>query len=559
MSPTKHAVVPAGPRPAGQVTFLGAGPGDPGLLTLRAVEVLSAADVLVADPLTAAAVRLHCPAGVELHDAQPGVEGLALDGGPADAAAAITLLLPAVRAGRQVVRTVDGDPGLDSRAAEEMLACAQAGIPFQVVPGVAQSVGVPAYAGVPLRAGAGADVRFVDASHCAPDAYDWSNLGGCDATLVVRTRLGSLPLSATALVASGRKPDTPVSVTLEGTTTRQRTYTATLATLAAELKAARVLPSPVSAPVNPASSVIAVVGEQVSSRPTLSWFETKPLFGWNVLVPRTKDQAGALSEQLRSYGAVPSEVPTIAVEPPRTPQQMERAIKGLVTGRYEWIAFTSVNAVKAVREKFEEYGLDARAFAGIKVAAVGETTSQALVDFGVKPDLVPTGEQSAAGLLEDWPLYDPVFDPIDRVLLPRADIATETLVAGLVELGWEVDDVTAYRTVRASPPPAETREAIKGGGFDAVIFTSSSTVRNLVGIAGKPHNVTVIACIGPATAKTAEEHGLRVDVLAPAPSVAALAEALADFGAARRDAATQAGEQVYRPSERRPGSRRKAR
>jgi uroporphyrinogen III methyltransferase/synthase len=262
---------------------------------------------------------------------------------------------------------------------------------------------------------------------------------------------------------------------------------------------------------------------------------------------------------LRSYGAVPSEVPTIAVEPPRTPQQMERAIKGLVTGRYEWIAFTSVNAVKAVREKFEEYGLDARAFAGIKVAAVGETTSQALIDFGVKPDLVPSGEQSAAGLLEDWPVYDPVFDPIDRVLLPRADIATETLVAGLVELGWEVDDVTAYRTVRASPPPAETREAIKGGGFDAVIFTSSSTVRNLVGIAGKPHNVTVIACIGPATAKTAEEHGLRVDVLAPAPSVAALAEALADFGAARRDAAMQAGEQVYRPSERRPGSRRKAR
>ena len=131
----------------------------------------------------------------------------------------------------------------------------------------------------------------------------------------------------------------------------------------------------------------------------------------------------------------------------------------------------------------------------------------------MKPDLVPSGEQSAAGLLEDWPPYDPVFDPIDRVFLPRADIATETLVAGLIELGWEVDDVTAYRTVRASPPPAETREAIKGGGFDAVLFTSSSTVRNLVGIAGKPHNVTVIACIGPATAKTAEEHGLRVDVL----------------------------------------------
>ncbi|MED7953200.1 MULTISPECIES: bifunctional uroporphyrinogen-III C-methyltransferase/uroporphyrinogen-III synthase [unclassified Streptomyces] len=535
-------VVPA----TGRCTFLGAGPGDPGLLTLRAVEVLASADILVADPLTAAAVRSHCPSGVQVH--APGAEGPEFD--------LAELVREAVRSGKHVVRTVDGDPGLDGCAAEEMLGCAGAGIAFEVIPGVAQSVGVPAYAGVPLRGAAGTDVRFVEgAALLAGSPVD---LGAQETTLVVRTTLGQLPATANALVSNGRKPESALSATLSGTTTRQRTFTATLATIAADLKAARVLPSPVSAPVDPATPVIAVVGEQVAHRSSHSWFETKPLFGWNVLVPRTKEQAHGLSEQLRSYGAVPQEVPTIAVEPPRTPQQMERAIKGLVTGRYEWIAFTSVNAVRAVREKFEEYGLDARAFAGIKVAAVGETTAQALVDFGVKPDLVPSGEQSAAGLLEDWPPYDPVFDPIDRVLLPRADIATETLVAGLVELGWEVDDVTAYRTVRASPPPAETREAIKGGGFDAVLFTSSSTVRNLVGIAGKPHNVTVIACIGPATAKTAEEHGLRVDVMAPAPSAAALAQALADFGAKRRDTATAAGEPVYRPSERRPGSRRKA-
>lgn len=543
---------------SGRCTFLGAGPGDPGLLTLRAVEVLASADILIADPLTAAAVRAHCPAGVRvLSPARPDGESASIDIGGVDAAALAKLVADAVQSGKHVVRTVDGDPGLDGRAAEEMLVCAKAGVPFEVIPGVAQSVGVPAYAGVPLRGSNGADVRFVDGDALVAGAL--IDLGSAETTLVVRTTLGRLPATAAALVTHGRKPDAALCATLSGTTTRQRTFTATLSTIAAELKAARVLPSPVSAPVDPATSVIAVVGEQVAHRSSHSWFETKPLFGWNVLVPRTKEQATGLSEQLRSYGAVPQEVPTIAVEPPRTPQQMERAIKGLVTGRYEWIAFTSVNAVRAVREKFEEYGLDARAFAGIKVAAVGETTAQALVDFGVKPDLVPSGEQSAAGLLEDWPPYDPVFDPIDRVLLPRADIATETLVAGLVELGWEVDDVTAYRTVRASPPPAETREAIKGGGFDAVLFTSSSTVRNLVGIAGKPHNVTIIACIGPATAKTAEEHGLRVDVMAPAPSASALAQALADFGAGRRDAATSAGEPVYRPSERRPGSRRKAR
>jgi uroporphyrinogen III methyltransferase / synthase len=174
------------------------------------------------------------------------------------------------------------------------------------------------------------------------------------------------------------------------------------------------------------------------------------------------------------------------------------------------------------------------------------------------PDLVPSGEQSADGLLAEWPPFDEVLDPINRVFLPRADIATDTLVAGLHAGGWEVDDVTAYRTVRAAPPAAPVRDAIKTGRFDAVVFTSSSTVRNLVGIAGKPHPSTIVACIGPATAKTAEEHGLRVDVLAPQPSAEALVDALAEYGAALRLAALQAAEPVLRPSERRGGARRKA-
>ncbi|WP_335978486.1 MULTISPECIES: uroporphyrinogen-III synthase [Streptomycetaceae] len=540
-NPAGTAAGPAAPA-AGHVTFLGAGPGDPGLLTLRAVEALGLADVLIGPGDVLDVVRGHARADVGT--AEPAADGEVLDA----AAAATQLVMSSARTGKRVVRAIAGDPGLDASAAEEMLACAHAGIPFEVVPGVAAALGVPAYAGVPLSG----DVRFVDAATASDQC--WGEVGASSATLVVSTTLQTVASAAAELVAAGRKPDTALTVTVAGTTTRQRTWSATLATIAAELKATKALPTP-EGPI----AAIAVVGEPTAHRRQLSWFETKPLFGWRVLVPRTKEQAASLSDQLRSYGAVPHEVPTIAVEPPRTPQQMERAVKGLVTGRYEWIAFTSVNAVKAVREKFEEYGLDARAFAGIKVAAVGEQTAQALVEFGVKPDLVPSGEQSAAGLLEDWPPYDPVFDPIDRVFLPRADIATETLVAGLVELGWEVDDVTAYRTVRASPPPAETREAIKGGGFDAVLFTSSSTVRNLVGIAGKPHNVTVIACIGPATAKTAEEHGLRVDVMAPEPSVHALAQALAEFGRARRTAAEAAGDPVTRPSERRPGARRRSR
>jgi uroporphyrinogen III methyltransferase/synthase len=235
---------------------------------------------------------------------------------------------------------------------------------------------------------------------------------------------------------------------------------------------------------------------------------------------------------------------------------MERAITGLVSGRYQWVAFTSVNAVKAVQEKVEERSLDARAFAGVKVAAIGEATAEALRAFGIRADLVPSGQQSSEGLLEVFPEYDDVFDLLDKVLLPRADIATETLVAGMKDRGWQVDDVTAYRTVRAAPPPAPIREALKGGRVDAVVFTSSSTVRNLVGIAGKPHETTVIAVIGPQTASTAEELGLRVDVQATEASIPSLVAALAEFAADHREELGKVGPLAARLPKPRRGSRR---
>src|SRR5438309_9601477 len=344
------------------------------------------------------------------------------------------------------------------------------------------------------------------------------------ATVVLQGSAEELPEAASRLVEGGLSGSTPVVVTTGGTGTAQKSVVAKLAAVAEKTADLGGLTGP----------VVATVGAAVDKRARLSWWESRPLFGWRVLVPRTKDQAGEMSERLRAYGAVPVEVPTIAVEPPRSPAQMDRAIKGLVTGRYGWIVFTSVNAVKAVREKFTELGLDARAFAGVKVACVGEQTADAVREFGIAPELVPTGQQSSEGLLADFPPYDDVFDPIDRVLLPRADIATETLAAGLVERGWEIEDVTAYRTVRAAPPPAPVREAIKGGGFDAVCFTSSSTVRNLVGIAGKPHARTVVSGSGPAPGATAQEFGLRVDVQPETAAVAPLVDALAEFAAARR-------------------------
>jgi uroporphyrinogen III methyltransferase / synthase len=539
---TSKSTTPRKSRPLGCVAFVGAGPGDPELLTVRAVELLAKADVVVTESQDADFVRRFCRDDVEVVDGSLGD-----DGQPLSHAVRARLVVKAAKSGGNVVRLLDGDPFLYATGSEEAVGCAKAGIPFEVVPGVSSITAVPAYAGIPLTSAKHREVRVVNVAEGIRSSADWSSIAAGTATLVLLSATQVIGDVAKALIAAGRSPETPVAMTQLGTTTSQRTVTSTLDRIAADVKAAKLAPP-----------TITVVGDTVVLRETLSWFETKSLFGWRVLVPRTKEQAGALSDRLRAYGAVPEEVPTIAVEPPRTPQQMERAIKGLVTGRYEWVAFTSRNAVKAVRERFEEYGLDARAFAGIKVAAVGEQTAADLLAWGIKPDLVPSGEQSAAGLLEDWPPYDAVFDPIDRVFLPRADIATENLVAGLVERGWEVDDVTAYRTVRAAPPAAPIREAIKSGGYDAVVFTSSSTVRNLVGIAGKPHPSTVIACIGPATAKTAEEHGLRVDVLAPSPSVPELAAALSEYGASVRAAAVAAGEPVLRPSQKRATARRKA-
>jgi uroporphyrinogen III methyltransferase/synthase len=276
-----------------------------------------------------------------------------------------------------------------------------------------------------------------------------------------------------------------------------------------------------------AGPLVVAVGPGVAQREVLSWWESRALYGWKVLVPQTRDRDQGTLDRLRSHGGIPTTVKTMAVEPPRSPAQMERAIKGLVDGRYQWLIFTSTNSVRAISEKFVEFGLDSRAFSGVRVACVDAATEAAVRALGLSPDLLSPNPGLSTGLLADFPEYDDVLDPVDRVLLPRADIATETLAAGLRERGWEVDDVTAYRTVRAAPPAAEIREAIKTGGFDAVCFTSASTVRNLVGIAGKPHARTIVACLGPKTAETAREFGLRVDVLPERPDVALMVESLA--------------------------------
>jgi uroporphyrinogen III methyltransferase/synthase len=524
-------------KPNGPVALVAAGPGDPDLLTLRAAALLREAEYIVVDADAAEVAAVHASPDAEV------VIAVSASGLPLEHIERAKLVIDAAKEGKRTVRLIAGDPVVDGTLLHEAGALRKAKVAFEVAPGVSDITGVPAYAGFGLTGGRTRQIRIIDANDTE---LVWSELINPRVTHVFLEGADQVIEIAAKLLGAEADPRTPIAITRRGTTVDQRTIVGTLGDISAIVKSAKQ-----------AGPGVVVVGEVVSQRDKLDWFEVKALFGWRVLIPRTQENASPIMSMLRRHGAVPMEVATISVEPPRTPQQIDRAIHGLVSGRFEWIGFTSVNAVRAIREKLQEYGLDARSFAGLKVAAVGDATRDALIEFGVRPDLVPPADQTTSALLEEWPPYDSLTDPINRVFLPRADIATDTLVAGLSELGWEVEDVTAYRTVRAAPPPAETREAIKTGGFDAVLFTSSSTVRNLVGIAGKPHHSTVVACIGPQTAKTAEEHGLRVDVMADTSTTHALVEALAAHGEILRAAALESGEGTWRPSRRRPAARRK--
>jgi uroporphyrinogen III methyltransferase / synthase len=542
------------PRP-GRITFVGSGPGDPGLLTTRAARVLANAalvftDANVPEPVLALIGKdlppVSGPAPADpvsgkadgTAEADQGHGALAvLSGGPdirpaeGDPAEVAKTLTAEARSGSDVVRLVAGDPLTLDAVIAEVNAVARTHLHIEIVPGLAATSAVPTYAGLPLGSShTVADVR-VD-----PKDTDWEALAAAPGPLILQATASDLADAARTLIEHELAETTPCVVTARGTTCQQRSVETTLHGLTDPAVLAGTDPPGPSANGRDAQTgpLVVTIGKTVSSRAKLNWWESRALYGWTVLVPRTKDQAGEMSERLTSYGALPIEVPTIAVEPPRSPAQMERAVKGLVDGRFQWVVFTSTNAVRAVWEKFGEFGLDARAFSGVKIACVGESTADRVRAFGISPELVPAGEQSSVGLLDDFPPYDSIFDPVNRVLLPRADIATETLAEGLRDRGWEIEDVTAYRTVRAAPPPAATREMIKTGGFDAVCFTSSSTVRNLVGIAGKPHARTIIACIGPKTAETAAEFGLRVDVQPETAAIGPLVDALAEHAARLR-------------------------
>lgn len=521
----------------GSVVFVGAGPGNPDLLTVRAREVLGCHRLALVDADVTQSIRSLVGSELDVPEAkrkaveeayQRACEEAKAAGAkrkpprPAPPVAAdleevaeqepaqevVDRLEAYVRRGEDVVRLVTGNPLADARVLAEITEVTSRGMAFHIVPGMSAPATVPTFAGIAL----GSAYTEIDLTN---GEADWDALASAPQPLVLQARRDALAVVAQELNSRGLAQSLPVTVTSNGTTRLQRSIDTTLGQLTdldAELS----------------STVVVTLGRAASDRTKFAWWENRPLFGWRVLVPRAKEQAGPMSQRLSAFGAIPQEVPTISVEPPRNPAQLERSIKGIVEGRYQWVVFTSANAVKAVWEKITDFGLDARAFAGVRIAAVGTKTAAKVRALGITPELLPPSHrQSAAGLVEVFPEYVEDLDPVGRVLLPRADIATEVLVEGLTTLGWEVDDVTAYRTVRASPPSPEIRDMIKSGDFDAVCFTSPSTVKNLVGIAGKPHKRTIIACIGPSTKQAAQEVGLRVDVTPEVSDVASMVDALA--------------------------------
>ncbi|HVX18295.1 MAG TPA: uroporphyrinogen-III C-methyltransferase [Acidimicrobiales bacterium] len=498
------------------VYLVGAGPGDPGLLTVRGAEVLASADVVVYDRLSIAGLLDLAPAHAERIGVgkAPGRVTMAQE-------AINELLVHRGRAGQQVVRLKGGDPFVFARGAEEAAALAAAGVAFEIVPGITSAIAAPAYAGIPVtRRHSSTSFTVVtgheDPSRAGPEgSVDWEAVSRVGGTIVILMGVGRWPRIAERLLAAGRPPDTPAAAVRWGTRPEQHTVRATLATLAEH-----DLESP---------SVI-VVGEVAAI--DLDWFTSRPLFGRRVVVTRSRAQASVLSARLRELGADVIEVPAIEIGPPDDGgAALRSAVAQLAPGagpaRFDWVVFTSANGV---HRTFEEIP-DARLLGGVQVAAIGSETAAALARYRVLPDLVPD-RFVAEGLLAVFP---PAPAAGGRILLPRAAVARDVLPDGLRARGWDVHVVDAYRTVPGRPDPSALAAASTA---DAVCFTSSSTVTNYLTVAGtrgaSAQVSPVVVAIGPITAATARDAGLQVDAVAEPHTIDGLVDAL--VGALTRDA-----------------------
>jgi len=477
------------------VYLVGAGPGDPGLLTVRGAEVLRGADVVVYDRLSIAALLDLAPAQAERINVGKTAGHATMPQPEIDA-----LLVKRGAAGQQVVRLKGGDPFVFARGGEEAQALLEAGVPFEIIPGISSAIAVPAYAGIPLTLRHSSTSFTVVTGHEDPDHdgdLDWDAVARLGGTIVILMGVGRLAGIVDRLVAGGLSPDTPAAAIRWGTRPDQQTVRATLGTLADQ---------PLAAP-----STI-VIGQVAALN--LNWFESRPLFGRRIVVTRARDQASSLVAQLRAHGADTSEVPAIEIrEPLDGGAALRRAIQQV--GVFDWLVVTSANGATRVLEAVR----DARQLAGVKIAAIGPGTVDALKAGNIEADLVPA-RSIAEGMLDVFP-GPPASG--GRVLIARAEIARDVIPDGLRDQGWDVEIVDAYRTV-ATQLTDEQLE--KTAAADLVCFTSASTVDHFVDAVGIERVPTMVASIGPVTSTAARSHGLTVDIEATDHSIPGLVAAI---------------------------------
>ncbi|GLI36275.1 uroporphyrinogen-III C-methyltransferase [Desulforhabdus amnigena] len=499
----------------GKVYLVGAGPGDPGLLTLRAKELLEQAEVVIYDYLANVEFLKYAPP--EAERIYVGKKG----GDHTLSQWEINDLL--VKKGRDniVVRLKGGDPFVFGRGGEEAQVLVTAGIPFEVVPGITAAIAVPAYAGIPLsHRDHTASMAFVT-GHEREDAEDskieWEKLAMGVGTLVFFMGVKNLPQICRNLIENGRAPDTPVAVIRWGTTPDQKTVTGTLETIVEAVRQAGLKPP-----------AITVVGGVVQLRNELNWFENRPLFGRRIVVTRAREQASDFKSILSKLGAHCIEFPTIEIQPPFSWEPLDNAISRLST--YDWAIFTSVNGVKFFMERLWAAGHDVRELKGVRLATIGPKTSEALEKFGLRPDLVPT-EYRAESVLEGLAGEDLAGK---RFLMPRALVARDILPRTLCEKGAQVDVVPAYQTVLPEHRSEEILDRLRRSEIHCVTFTSSSTVANFFSLFQREEILpllrkTAVACIGPITAQTAEEHGLATDIMPSEYTIEGLVQSIRSY------------------------------
>jgi uroporphyrinogen III methyltransferase/synthase len=496
----------------GKVYLVGAGPGDPKLITVRGLEAIERADVVVYDRLASPRLLRHMKKG-----AQKIYVGKLPDRHTLKQEEINDLLLELALQGKIVTRLKGGDPAVFGRVGEEALLLAQHGVPYEWIPGITSAIAVPAYAGIPItHRGLTSSFAVVTGHECPKkddSDLDWKKLATATGTLVFLMGVKNLSFLCEQLIACGRSADTPVAVIRWGTCSEQTTVTGTVATIVKRVTDARLT-----------SPAITIVGDVVSLREHLAWYEKKPLFGQKIIVTRARSQASKLIEQIEDLGGEAIELPLIETKPVLDEGGRARVQQALATiESYEWLVFTSVNGVHYFFEELLEAKIDIRKIRA-KMVAVGAQTAAALAERGLMVEFIPEAFQAEA-LLPYFEKWNPA-----KILLARASIATEGLRTGLLMLGYQVDDIAFYDTCTVMEQDEYAIEQLVSGNVHAITFTSSSTVEHFLALLSKlhyqlPQNCRTI-CIGPVTAETASSAGLHVTCVAEHATIDSLVETL---------------------------------